>query len=188
MEKTIEALKHFVPMCEQEEADKEIFLDCAKRFPKSLTRESQLFHFTSSAVVLNEGHDKICAIHHNLYNSWGWMGGHADGEEDLLKVARTEVEEECGIKNLRMYKDGIFSLESMSVFSHFKKGKYVPAHVHLNVTYVFVASEDEVLRIRESENSDVSWFSFKEFIEKSTEEYMKPIYKKIFDRIEAVGN
>ena len=42
-------------------------------------------------------------IYHNIYNSWAWPGGHADGESDLLGVAMREVMEETGIKNLKPF-------------------------------------------------------------------------------------
>ena len=34
-------------------------------------------------------------VYHNIYNSWSWLGGHADGETDLLAVALREVKEEA---------------------------------------------------------------------------------------------
>ena len=33
-------------------------------------------------------------IYHNIYNSWAWTGGHADGNENLVEVALKEAEEQ----------------------------------------------------------------------------------------------
>ena len=46
-------------------------------------------------------------IHHNIYNSWGWTGGHADGNSDLIKVAIKEAQEETGIKHVKPIIDDI---------------------------------------------------------------------------------
>ena len=45
-------------------------------------------------------------IHHNIYNSWSWTGGHADGDKDLLYVAIKEAKEETGVKNIKALDPG----------------------------------------------------------------------------------
>ena len=50
-------------------------------------------------------------IHHNIYNSWGWTGGHADGDSDLIKVSIKEAKEETGIKEARPNNNDICSID-----------------------------------------------------------------------------
>ena len=76
--------------------------------------------------------------------------------EDLLAAAMREVTEETGLRRLRPLTDGIFSLECLAVEGHEKRGRYVPSHVHLNVTYL-LQSEDAALREKPDENSGVEW-------------------------------
>ena len=45
---------------------------------------------TASAWVVNKDRSKVLMVYHNIYNSWSWLGGHADGETDLLAVAIRE--------------------------------------------------------------------------------------------------
>mgnify|MGYP002237558723 CR=1 FL=1 len=52
---------------------------------------------TASAWVVNKDRSKVLMIYHNIYNSWSWLGGHADGETDLLAVAIREVREEAAL-------------------------------------------------------------------------------------------
>ena len=182
MKKLIEDITKYVPTCEQEQVDRKLFLDIAKTFPNSLTRENPVTHFTASALLLNKEKTELVSIYHNLYDSWAWMGGHADGDEDLLHVARKEVEEECGIKDITLVGRGIFTLECLSVQGHIKKGKYVTTHLHLNVTYVFTTTE-KLIRIKPDENSNIAWFTFDEFLQKSTEPHMLPTYNKIINKI-----
>lgn len=47
--------------------------------------------------------------YHKIYDSWAWLGGHADGERDLLKVAVKEVKEESGVVHVRPLLDNPFS-------------------------------------------------------------------------------
>ena len=119
-------------------------------------------------------------VYHNIYHSWSWLGGHADGETDLLAVAIREVKEEAGISDVRPVSEEIFSLESLTVDGHVKKGRYVSSHLHLNVTYLLEADEADVLRIKPDENSGVRWFSLEEALAACSEPWMiERVYKKL---------
>ena len=122
-------------------------------------------------------------VYHNIYKSWSWTGGHSDGESNLLDVAIRELKEETGVKNVKPILDDIFSLEIICVNGHVKKGKYVSSHVHLNVSYLLEADENEILRIKEDENSGVRWIDINNAIEMSTETWMKGIYKKLIEKM-----
>ena len=64
--------------------------------------------------------------------------------------------------------------------SHYKRGKYVPTHLHLNVTYLLQADEEEVLHAKEDENTGVAWFGLDEAVEKSNEKWFREnIYAKL---------
>lgn len=108
-----------------------------------LTRQNEYGHFTSSAFVLNKDKSKILMAYHRIYNSWAWVGGHSDGDNDLLYVAMKEAKEETGIKNVVPISKDIYSLELINVNGHEKREKYVGSHVHLNVTCLLEADESE---------------------------------------------
>jgi len=178
-------IKEFKPFNEQEKKDQEILLKYINTFDDVLTRANEFAHFTSSAIVLNKDRTKALMIYHNIYDSWGWPGGHADGEEDLLTVATREVQEETGVKTLKALSEEIFLLDTLPVIGHFKRGKYVPAHIHLSIAYLIEADEFEELRIKEDENSGVKWISLEEIVETSTEPYMKVVYQKAIEKLKA---
>jgi len=187
MKKAIKAIEDFQPRGEQEEVDKSLFLEIMKSNPRCLTRENLYGHFTVSAWVMNPSLDKVLCAFHNQYGRWAWLGGHCDGEEDFLKTAIQEIEEESGVKNLSSYGEGIFSLESLSVISHIKRGKYVPAHCHWNVTYAFIADEGCYIRIKEDENSAVGWLPFQDLIDATPNTTSsRDIYKKIIERVKEI--
>ena len=122
--------------------------------------------------------------YHNIYNSWSWLGGHADGEADLLQVAIREVREESGVSFVEPLTEDIFSIEVLTVDGHEKRGAYVPSHLHLNITYLLEASENEETRIAEEENSGVKWFPLSEAVAASSEEWFRErIYTKLNQKL-----
>lgn len=173
-------LEQYHPYNEQEQRDRAVMLQLLATQPDIFTRENQVAHMTASSWLLNRSHDKVLMIYHNIYHSWSWTGGHADGETDLLAVAKREAMEETGVTDIRAVTEDIFSIEILTVDGHEKKGVYVPSHLHLNVTYLLEADEEEVLRVKPDENSGVRWFSLGEALEACIEPWMiERIYRKL---------
>lgn len=108
-------IESYIPINEQEQKDKEIILDFINKNENVLTRENEVAHITSSGFIVNKNRDKVLMIHHNIYNSWGWTGGHADGDSNLLEVAIKEAKEETGIKNVVSATDEICSMDILTV-------------------------------------------------------------------------
>ena len=133
--------------------------------------------------MVNKEHTKVLCIYHNIYKSWGWVGGHADGDDDMFYVAQKETKEETSLAKFDVVSEVPISIEILPVKSHVRKGKYVPCHVHFNITYLFEANEDDAIHILEDENSNIGWLRFDELISKSDEPYMIPIYEKIIEKI-----
>ena len=180
MTKLIEQIKTYIPTNEQEQRDKEQMLAFMQANNNCLTRENTVAHFTTSIWTVNKERTKTLMVYHNIYNSWSWIGGHADGMENLAEVALRELQEETGVKNARLVSDEIFSIETLTVDGHIKKGIYVPSHLHFNITYLAEADEAETLVVNEDENQAVKWFAFDEALEASTEPWMvEHVYKKL---------
>ena len=178
-----EQIENYKPYNEQEQKDKQTILKYIDTFDDVLTRNNEFGHFTASSWAVNKERTKVLMIYHNIYNSWSWLGGHADGETDLLAVAIREVREEAGIAHVYPVLEEIFSLESLTVDGHIKKGKYVSSHLHLNITYLLEADPEEHLSIKEDENSGVAWFTPEEALEKSTEPwFVERVYKKLIKK------
>lgn len=182
-----EELSAYRPGCEQEVRDKAQMLRWLTVTPDPFSRENTIAHFTASSWVVSPDRQKVLLIYHNLYNSWAWTGGHADGERDLLSVALREAREESGLQNLRLLQPGIFSLETLTVDGHRKRSAYVSSHLHLNVTYLLEADPGDALRIKPDENSGVAWFSAAEVARKVTEPWMlEHVYRKLMERTAAL--
>lgn len=182
-----EQIKAYRPWNEQERQDQVLILDFLRKNPDAFYRTNLLAHMTASAWVVNPQRSKVLMVYHRLYDSWSWAGGHADGEEDLLAVALREVREETGIQRLRPVTEEIYSLEVLTVDGHEKHDRYVPSHLHLNVTYLLEAEEDQPLRVCEAENSGVAWFSLADALSASTEPwFIERIYKKLNEKLKVL--
>lgn len=176
----LEQLTAYAPWNEQEERDRAVLAGLLRSGADLWTRENQTAHLTASAWVVNRGRTKALMAYHNLYDSWSWLGGHADGDRDLLAVAVREVGEESGLQWVRPVSDRLFSLEILTVDGHEKRGKYVPSHLHLNVTYLVEADESEPLTVKPDENSAVAWFGLEEAVKASSEPWFRErIYAKL---------
>ena len=79
------------------------------------------------------------------------------------------------------------SLELVTVNGHVKKGKYVSPHIHINVTYLVEADENEVLKIKADENSGVKWVNIEDVYTVTNEPKMVPIYKKLNEKLKMLG-
>lgn len=188
-EKLIQLMKAYYPVNDQECVDKELILNLLQTQEDIFLRTNQTAHMTASAWVVNYDRSQVLMVYHNIYDSWSWLGGHADGDKDLLAVAIREVQEESGIQNVNAVSEDIFSLEILTVDGHEKKGEYVPSHLHLNVTYLLEANEKELLRIKADENSGASWFAAEECVEKSSEPWFRErIYPKLLSKCKTYRN
>ena len=188
MLKLQEEIKNFQPETDAEKAEKNSFLQFIRAFgDRVLFRENLAGHLTASAWVVNQRRDKVLMIFHNLYKSWSWPGGHADGENDLLQVALKETTEETSLRHVRAIMEEPFDLNIMAVQSHWKKGKFVPGHLHYNVVYVLEADEKEPVKPKKDENSGVMWLD-----NDNIEEYCKNdqaflCYERIMKKIKERG-
>ena len=180
-------LMNYVPVNEQEARDRVLMLDFLRRGGHPFERENAAGHFTASAWITNPARDRVLLIWHNIYRSWAWTGGHADGETDLCAVARREAEEETGLTGLRLLRAEPLSLEILTVDGHEKHGVYVSSHLHYNVTYLFCADEAQTLRTKPDENSGVRWFALDDALAASSEPWMaERIYKKLNARLRSL--
>jgi len=177
------ALEAYRPYDEAEVCEKQVMLDFLANHPDALNRENKVAHFTATAWIVNEDRTRVLMVYHNIYQSWSWVGGHADGEEDLFEVVKKEIAEETGLTKLKPLVDGIYSLRIIPVEHHIKKGKYINSHLHLDVEYLFEANEADVVRIKEDENSGVGWIAMEELDCYVSEENMKPIYTHLNEKL-----
>lgn len=184
-----EKIENYEAYNEQEEKDKQTMLKYLETFDDVLTRKNEFCHFTASSWAVNKDRTKILMVYHNIYKTWTWTGGHADGESNLLKTAIRELKEETGVQNIKVLKDDIYSLEILCVNGHIKNNKYVSSHLHLNLSYLLEVDDKEILQIKKDENSGVKWVRIEDIEKVSNEEWIKNnIYRKLNEKLHKLEN
>ena len=179
-------LAEYHPVNEQEACDRALMLRFLEEGERPFERANRTAHFTASAWVTNARRDRVLMIWHNIFRSWAWTGGHADGETDLCAVARREACEESGLTGLRALSGAPISLEILTVNGHEKRGEYVPSHLHLNVTFLVEADPAEAVRCKPDENSRVGWFTPEGAVEASSEPWFRQrVYRKLNEKLAA---
>lgn len=114
-------------------------------------------HVTSSAWITDRMRQHVLLLHHRKLDRWLQPGGHADGDEDLIRVSRKEVLEETGIENLEMVLPGIFDVDIHVI----PERKDIPEHKHYDIRYWFYADSNVPLQINH-ESNDVKWVNLKD--------------------------
>jgi 8-oxo-dGTP pyrophosphatase MutT (NUDIX family) len=111
-------------------------------------------HFTGSALVVDGDGSHVLLHHHRKLDRWLQFGGHCDGDDDVLRVARREALEECGIEGLIVASQRPFDLDIHEIPAHGGD----PAHFHYDVRFMLIAP-DEAAPIQGSESLDLRWFA-----------------------------
>ena len=111
-------------------------------------------HFTGSALVVNAEGDRALLHHHRKLDKWLQFGGHCDGDEDVLRVARREALEESGIEGLIVASERPFDLDIHGIPAKDNE----PEHFHYDIRYVLIAPENAVFAASE-ESNELRWFT-----------------------------
>ena len=183
-------IEQYSPVDEQETVDRKTILSFMDHFDDVVTRANVFGHLTASAFVVNEDITHTLMLHHNIMGGYAFPGGHADGEYDLYEVARREVEEETGLNVEPLFTNDIFAIQCAYTPGHVKRGKYISAHTHYDILFVFKVKNEDMSKIRvcEGENTAVEWRSIDESSAEDVVDWIRPINKKIVKKILEILN
>ncbi|MGE5316308.1 MAG: NUDIX hydrolase [Acidobacteriota bacterium] len=131
-------------------------------------------HITGSALVVNFERTHVLLTHHKKLNRWLQLGGHADGEGDILGVALREAEEESGLKEVRAVSDSIFDLDVHLIPAR----KDEPEHYHYDIRYLCEADSRIPLTISD-ESHDLVWVPINAVLNYTEERSMLRMVSKI---------
>lgn len=153
--------------------------DMVRRFGEFVLREPGCFeratiegHITASAWVVDQRRTHTLLTHHRKLNKWLQLGGHADGNHDLVSVALTEAREESGIDDVTLFLPRIFDLDIHIIPAR----QADPEHLHYDVRYVVHAGHSRTIISEESH--DLAWVPVLSIEHYTTEESMLRMARK----------
>lgn len=153
----ITQLENYNPELEVEKEFRVRFLDFVRNHKDCFLRSQLSGHVTGSAWIISPDQSKFLMTHHFKLDKWLQLGGHADGESDILKVALKEAHEESGLDNFKVISSEIFDIDIHTI----PERKGVPEHLHYDVRFLLQADDNDELTInRESKN--LAWLTFEE--------------------------
>jgi 8-oxo-dGTP pyrophosphatase MutT (NUDIX family) len=115
-------------------------------------RSLEVGHLTGSAWIVDESRSHVLMTHHRKLNRWLQLGGHADGDFDLLAVALREANEESGVTGFRVLSAKPFDVDVHLIPARGEES----AHYHYDVCFELESARDAPLTVSE-ESHRLEW-------------------------------
>lgn len=148
-------------------------IDFVRAHPDCLVRTCLPGHLTGSAWILSPDRTRTLLTHHRKLDKWLQLGGHADGDGDLLAVALREAREESGLTGLKVIEASVFDVDR-----HWIPGRgSEPGHWHHDLRFLLEADPDEPLTVT-SESKDLAWVEVAAVSALNPEESMSRMVRK----------
>jgi 8-oxo-dGTP pyrophosphatase MutT (NUDIX family) len=131
-------------------------------------------HITGSSWIVDPSHTQVLLVHHVKLNKWLQPGGHADGDENVLRVALREAEEETGLKKLIVLSETPFDVDIHLIPARKDFGE----HDHYDIRFLIEADTAEPIIVSE-ESHDVKWISLSSLEKLNDEQSILRMKEKI---------
>jgi 8-oxo-dGTP pyrophosphatase MutT (NUDIX family) len=141
--------------------------------PDCLLRTCLEGHLTGSAWIVSGDRCMTLLTHHGKLDKWLQLGGHADGDPDLLAVAMREAFEESGLKSIRPVSTTLFDVDRHRIPARGSE----PEHWHHDLRFMIEADPAEPLVIS-SESKELSWVEVARVTTLNPEESMARMVRK----------
>lgn len=146
-------LQEYKPIYQEEIATQERILAFVQEYPDCFARSLEIGHITASAWLLNKQGTHALLMHHKKLNFWVQLGGHCDGNSNVLEVAIKEAQEESGIIGIEPVSAAIFDIDVHLIPATPKE----KAHYHYDVRFLLQVTSDESI-IQNHESNELRWF------------------------------
>ena len=147
----IESLRSYQSRYDAEQKFRPRFIELLFH-PRAFFRDHLPGHMTASCWIVDATRQFVLLTHHAKLNRWLQPGGHADGEQDLVTVARKEAGEETGLTSLELLSPEIYDIDIHVI----PWRKEFPEHFLYDVRFLFQADRAEHPVIS-GESHDLAW-------------------------------
>ena len=123
-------------------------------------RSLEIGHITASAWLINRAGSHVLLTHHRKLAMWLQLGGHADGNPDVLAVALREACEESGIDRIVPVSKDIFDVDVHEIPE--RPGE--SSHLHYDIRFLLTTCDDESTRISD-ESIELRWVAMDDILQ-----------------------
>lgn len=149
------------------------FIEFVETEPECFERSLGSGHVTGSAWVVNKAGTEVLLTHHRKLDCWLQLGGHADGDPEILSVATREAGEESGLTDFTPVGEGIFDIDIHPIPARLNE----PGHLHYDVRYVLRAGGSVEFTVSE-ESHDLRWVGLEDVKNLTSEPSMARMVEK----------
>ena len=149
-----------------------------REHPHCFERSCPPGHITGSAWIVDKCHTHALLTHHRKLDRWLQLGGHADGEFDILGVAMREAREESGIESITPLTGSIYDVDIHIIPARNNE----PQHLHYDVRYLLMADKESPLIIS-SESKNLSWVPLENITQLNQEPSMQRMVSKLDNQL-----
>ncbi len=156
-------------------------------------------HVTAAAWLVDDrapdrlGPGRVLLTHHRKLDKWLQLGGHCDGDGDVVRVALKEAREESGISGIEVVSTEIFDLDVHAIPA--RGGEALagvsgyalagasswcapePAHFHFDVRFLCRVTGDARFTVSE-ESHELRWVSGREIEGMEVGRSIRRMYQK----------
>lgn len=150
-------------------------LDFINNYENCFARNNWYGHFTGSAWVVDSTRNWVLMTNHKQLDMWLQLGGHAEGNSNLLAVALKEAREESGLKKFKIIYDKIFDLDIHQIPIYDK----TPSHLHFDVRYILEAEREDRSLIASNESHEIAWVNKDDIVNKNQEKSIARMLNKM---------
>jgi hypothetical protein len=168
-------LASYHPTDRRESEMRDEILAFVRQNPACFERTLAEGHITASAWITNRDRSRVLLTHHRKLDRWFQLGGHADGETNVLKVALAEAGEESGLSPIRPLSERIFDVDVHVIPAH----RDIAAHRHYDIRFLLEADEAQLLWGSERESKQLRWVSLEEVLKLNGEASIRRMVEKM---------
>ncbi len=148
----LQKLERYRPTDAAEIEHRQQIIDFVKEHADCFERSLLVGHMTGAAWLIDERRGRALLTHHRKLDKWLQLGGHCDGDSDILRVALKEAQEESGIDAIEAVSAEIFDLDVHPIPA---RGD-VPGHLHYDIRF-FCRITGDAEYVVSDESHDLAW-------------------------------